>query len=151
MPRMDYLTGHCFLQRRFIVIKTVVLPVAGLGTRFLPATKSVPKELLPVVDKPLVQYAIDEAFRAGIRHVVLVSSPVKTALERHLLPADAALVAELEAKGKKDLLAALHSATPEGLQLSVVYQPQALGLGQHVGGEGLAVGRGADLCGYAAG
>ena len=79
------------------MITTVVLPVAGLGTRFLPATKSVPKELLPVVDKPLVQYAIEEAFRAGIRHVVLVSSPVKTALERHLQPADPALVAELAA------------------------------------------------------
>lgn len=114
------------------MIKTVVLPVAGLGTRFLPATKSVPKELLPVVDKPLVQYAIDEAFRAGIRHVVLVSSPVKTALERHLMPADPALVAELEAKGKAELLAALQSATPPGLQLSVVYQPQALGLGHAV-------------------
>jgi len=114
------------------VITTVVLPVAGLGTRFLPATKSVPKELLPVVDKPLVQYAIEEAFRAGIRHVVLVSSPVKTALERHLQPADPSLVAELEAKGKQDLLAALQSATPEGLQLSVVYQEQALGLGHAV-------------------
>lgn len=114
------------------MITTVVLPVAGLGTRFLPATKSVPKELLPVVDKPLVQYAIEEAFRAGIRHVVLVSSPVKTALERHLQPADPALLAELEAKGKKDLLAALQSATPDGLQLSVVYQEQALGLGHAV-------------------
>ncbi len=114
------------------MITTVVLPVAGLGTRFLPATKSVPKELLPVVDKPLVQYAIEEAFRAGIRHVVLVSSPVKTALERHLQPADPALVAELAAKGKQDLLAALQSATPDGLQLSVVYQEQALGLGHAV-------------------
>ncbi|MEK6788561.1 MAG: UTP--glucose-1-phosphate uridylyltransferase [Pseudomonadota bacterium] len=114
------------------MITTVVLPVAGLGTRFLPATKSVPKELLPVVDKPLVQYAIEEAFRAGIRHVVLVSSPVKTALERHLQPADPALMAELAAKGKQDLLTALQSATPDGLQLSVVYQEQALGLGHAV-------------------
>lgn len=114
------------------MISTVVLPVAGLGTRFLPATKSVPKELLPVVDKPLVQYAVEEAFRAGIRHVVLVSSPVKQALERHLQPADPGLVAELEGKNKQDLLAALRSATPEGLTLSVVYQQQALGLGHAV-------------------
>ncbi|MES2721237.1 MAG: UTP--glucose-1-phosphate uridylyltransferase [Pseudomonadota bacterium] len=114
------------------MISTVVLPVAGLGTRFLPATKSVPKELLPIVDRPLVQYAVEEAFRAGIRHVVLVSSPLKTALERHLQPADAVLVAELEAKGKRDLLEALQSATPAGLTLSVVYQPQALGLGHAV-------------------
>lgn len=114
------------------MISTVVLPVAGLGTRFLPATKAVPKELLPVVDKPLVQYAIEEAWRAGIRHVVLVSSPVKQALERHLQPADPALVADLEAKGKRDLLAALQSATPPGLTLSVVYQDQPLGLGHAV-------------------
>lgn len=114
------------------MITTVVLPVAGLGTRFLPATKSVPKELLPVVDRPLVQYAVEEAFRAGIRHVVLVSSPVKSALERHLQPPDAALVAELEAKGKTELLQALYSATPPGMTLSVVYQPQALGLGHAV-------------------
>ena len=114
------------------VISTVVLPVAGLGTRFLPATKSVPKELLPVVDRPLVQYAVEEAFRAGIRHVVLVSSPVKSALERHLQPADAALVAELEANGKHDLVAALQSATPPGMTVTVVYQAQALGLGHAV-------------------
>lgn len=115
-----------------LVISTVVLPVAGLGTRFLPATKAVPKELLPVVDKPLVQYAIEEAWRAGIRHVVLVSSPIKQALERHLQPADPDLVADLEAKGKHALLAALQSATPPGLKVSVVYQPQALGLGHAV-------------------
>lgn len=114
------------------MISTVVLPVAGLGTRFLPATKAVPKELLPVVDKPLVQYAVEEAWRAGIRHVVLVSSPVKQALERHLQPADPALVAELEAKNKQALLAALRSAAPEGLRLSVVYQDQPLGLGHAV-------------------
>ncbi|MES3040567.1 MAG: UTP--glucose-1-phosphate uridylyltransferase [Pseudomonadota bacterium] len=114
------------------MITTVVLPVAGLGTRFLPATKSVPKELLPVVDRPLVQYAVEEAFRAGIRHVVLVSSPMKTALEHHLQTADPVLIAELKAKGSKDLLAALQSATPPGMTLSVVYQPQALGLGHAV-------------------
>ncbi len=114
------------------MISIVVLPVAGLGTRFLPATKAVPKELLPVVDKPLVQYAVEEAWRAGIRHMVLVSSPVKQALERHLQPADPILVAELEAKGKKDLLAALESATPPGMTLSVVYQDKALGLGHAV-------------------
>lgn len=85
-----------------------------------------------MVDKPLVQYAVEEAWRAGIRHVVLVSSPVKQALERHLQPADPALVAELEAKGKRDLLAALQSATPPGLTLSVVYQDQPLGLGHAV-------------------
>ena len=114
------------------MISTVILPVAGLGTRFLPATKSVPKELLPVVDKPLLQYAVEEAWRAGIRHVVLVNSPKKSGLETHLQPADPELVAELTAKGKKDLLAALLGTVPEGLQVTVVMQPQALGLGHAV-------------------
>lgn len=114
------------------MISTVILPVAGLGTRFLPATKSVPKELLPVVDKPLLQYAVEEAWRAGIRHVVLVNSPKKAGLETHLQPADPELVAELTAKGKKDLLAALLGTVPEGLKVTVVMQPQALGLGHAV-------------------
>lgn len=114
------------------MISTVILPVAGLGTRFLPATKSVPKELLPVVDKPLLQYAVEEAWRAGIRHVVLVNSPKKSGLETHLQPADAELVADLTAKGKKDLLAALLGSVPEGLKVTVVMQPQALGLGHAV-------------------
>lgn len=114
------------------MISTVILPVAGLGTRFLPATKSVPKELLPVVDKPLLQYAVEEAWRAGIRHVVLVNSPKKSGLETYLQPADPELVAELTAKGKKDLLAALLGTVPEGLKVTVVMQPQALGLGHAV-------------------
>lgn len=114
------------------MISTVILPVAGLGTRFLPATKSVPKELLPVVDKPLLQYAVEEAWRAGIRHVVLVNSPKKSGLETHLQPADPELVAELTAKGKKDLLAALLGTVPKGLKVTVVMQPQALGLGHAV-------------------
>lgn len=114
------------------MITTVILPVAGLGTRFLPATKSVPKELLPVVDKPLLQYAVEEAWRAGIRHVVLVNSPKKAGLERHLQPADADLVAELTAKNKPELLAALVGAVPDGLRVSIVMQPQALGLGHAV-------------------
>lgn len=114
------------------MISTVILPVAGLGTRFLPATKSVPKELLPVVDKPLLQYAVEEAWRAGIRHVVLVNSPKKAGLETHLQPADPELVAELTAKGKKDLLAALLGTVPDGLSVTVAMQPVALGLGHAV-------------------
>lgn len=113
-------------------LSVVVLPVAGLGTRFLPATKAVPKELLPVVDKPLLQYAVEEAWRAGIRHVVLVNSPRKPGLEKHLLPPDPALVAELASKGKSSLLEALRSASPEGMTVSVVMQPEALGLGHAV-------------------
>jgi UTP--glucose-1-phosphate uridylyltransferase len=126
------------------VINTVILPVAGLGTRFLPATKSVPKELLPVVDKPLLQYAVEEAWRAGMTHVVLVNSPKKQGLETHLQPADPELVAELSAKGKQDLLDALLGTVPEGLTVSVVMQPQALGLGHAVGLGGTAVAGDAD-------
>lgn len=118
--------------KEYSVISTVILPVAGLGTRFLPATKSVPKELLPVVDKPLLQYAVEEAWRAGIRHVVLVNSPKKAGLETHLQAADPELVAELTAKGKKELLAALLGTVPEGLKVTVVMQPKALGLGHAV-------------------
>ncbi len=114
------------------MITTVILPVAGLGTRFLPATKSVPKELLPVVDKPLLQYAVEEAWRADIRHVVLVNSPKKAGLETHLQPADPELVAELTAKGKQELLAALLGTVPDGLKVTVAMQPQALGLGHAV-------------------
>lgn len=131
------------------MITTVILPVAGLGTRFLPATKSVAKELLPVVDKPLLQYAVEEAWRAGIRHVVLVNSPKKAGLEAHLQPADPELVAELTVKDKYELLAALLGAVPEGLAVTVVLQPQALGLGHAVAcggqaalaqpGEGVAI------------
>ncbi len=121
------------------MINTVILPVAGLGTRFLPATKSVPKELLPVVDKPLLQYAVEEAWRAGMTHVVLVNSPKKQSLEMHLQPADAELVAELTVKGKQDLLDALLGTVPDGLTVSVVMQPQALGLGHAVGLGGTAV------------
>jgi UTP--glucose-1-phosphate uridylyltransferase len=124
--------SSALLFKELPVISTVILPVAGLGTRFLPATKSVPKELLPVVDKPLLQYAVEEAWRAGIRHVVLVNSPKKSGLETHLQPADPELVAELTAKGKKDLLAALLGTVPEGLKVTVVMQPQALGLGHAV-------------------
>lgn len=142
--RCAFVANHLFigapgLYHRLIVsspdcpvISTVILPVAGLGTRFLPATKSVPKELLPVVDKPLLQYAVEEAWRAGIRHVVLVNSPKKAGLEAHLRPADPELVAELTAKGKQDLLNALLGAVPEGLKVTVVMQPQALGLGHAV-------------------
>lgn len=114
------------------MIRTVILPVAGLGTRFLPATKSVPKELLPVVDQPLLQYAVAEAYQAGFRHVVLVNSPKKAGLASHLAPPDPELVAELTAKGKQVLLDALLSAVPEGLEVTVVMQPQALGLGHAV-------------------
>lgn len=112
-------------------IDVVVLPVAGLGTRFLPATKAVPKEMLPIVDVPLVQLAVEEAARAGIRNVVLVTSASKRAIEDHF---DRAweLEAMLERRGKDDLLAQVRETLPRGMTVTVVRQPQALGLGHAV-------------------
>jgi len=105
-----------------VALDVVVLPVAGLGTRFLPATKVVPKEMLPVVDKPLIQYAVEEAARAGIRHVVLVTSGSKRAIEDHF-----DRHAELE-----QMLAQVRATLPAGMSVVVVRQPQALGLGHAV-------------------
>ena len=112
------------------LIKTAVFPVAGLGTRFLPVTKSVPKELLPVHDRPLIEYAVDEARAAGIERFVFVNSRRKTALEDHFR-ASPELEAELEAKGKAAQLGAIRR-TVLGDALRVVYQDAPKGLGHAV-------------------
>ena len=83
-------------------ITKAVIPVAGLGTRMLPATKAIPKEMLPVVDKPLIQYAVEEAYKAGIRHMIFVTGRSKRAIEDHFDSAPV-LERELEEKGKDDL------------------------------------------------
>ena len=113
-------------------IETVIFPVAGLGTRMLPATKATPKELLPVYDTPLLQFALDEALAAGARRIVLVSHPDKRALEDYLAPAPK-LESALEAKGKDALLDAVRATRlPEGVELRIAYQPEPLGLGHAV-------------------
>lgn len=113
-------------------LDTVIFPVAGLGTRMLPATKAMPKELLPVYDTPLIQFALDEALAAGARRIVLVSHPDKSALEDYLAPAPA-LEAALAEKGKDDLLGAVRATRlPDGVELRVTYQPEPLGLGHAV-------------------
>lgn len=112
-------------------IDTVVLPVAGLGTRFLPATKAIPKEMLPVLDKPLIQLAVEEAARAGIKHVVLVTSSSKKALEDHF-DTQFELEYTLEQRNKTALLKAVRSTLPSGMTVTAVRQPQALGLGHAV-------------------
>ncbi len=113
-------------------IRTAVLPVAGLGTRFLPITKSMPKEMLPVVDKPLIQYVVEEAWAAGIEHVVMVSSQGKTVLEDHF-DSSPELEAALAAKGKDELLATVQELTPGGVgRISAVRQSAPLGLGHAV-------------------
>ncbi len=108
-----------------------VFPVAGMGTRFLPATKASPKEMLPIVDKPLIQYAVEEAVAAGITELIFVTGRNKRAIEDHFDKAYE-LENELELKGKAELLKMARSVLPD--QVSCVYlrQPQALGLGHAV-------------------
>ncbi|WBY03337.1 UTP--glucose-1-phosphate uridylyltransferase GalU [Ramlibacter tataouinensis] len=112
-------------------IDKAVFPVAGLGTRFLPATKAMPKEMLPVVDKPLVQYAVEEAYEAGLRHMVFVTGRSKRAIEDHF-DTSPELEAELEAAGKTELLELVRSIAPADMACSFVRQPRALGLGHAV-------------------
>ena len=121
-------------------IQHAVFPVAGLGTRFLPATKASPKEMLPVVDKPLIQYAVEEAYEAGIRHMIFVTGRNKRAIEDHFDTAYE-LESELESSGKSALLELVRSVQPADMMCSYVRQPRALGLGhavlcaQHLVGE----------------
>ena len=112
-------------------IQKAVFPVAGMGTRFLPATKASPKEMLPVVDKPLIQYAVEEAYEAGIRHMIFVTGRNKRAIEDHFDTAYE-LENELEAAGKQALLELVHSVQPDDMLCSYVRQPRALGLGHAV-------------------
>jgi UTP--glucose-1-phosphate uridylyltransferase len=112
-------------------ITKAVFPVAGLGTRFLPATKAQPKEMLPVVDKPLIQYAVEEAYASGIRHMIFVTGRNKRAIEDHF---DAAyeLENELEKAHKDELLALVHSVQPSDMSCAFVRQARSLGLGHAV-------------------
>jgi UTP--glucose-1-phosphate uridylyltransferase len=112
-------------------LKVAVFPVAGLGTRFLPATKAQPKEMLPVVDKPLIQYAVEEAYAAGIRHMVFITGRSKRAIEDHFDTAYE-LENELEAAGKQSLLELLRSVRMDDMHFSYVRQHRMLGLGHAV-------------------
>jgi UTP--glucose-1-phosphate uridylyltransferase len=109
----------------------VVFPVAGLGTRFLPATKASPKEMLPIVDKPLIQYAVEEAIAAGARTLVFVTGRTKRALEDHFDMAYE-LETELAQRGKQELLDTVRGVLPEGIHCVYVRQREALGLGHAV-------------------
>jgi UTP--glucose-1-phosphate uridylyltransferase len=112
-------------------ITKAVFPVAGLGTRFLPATKASPKEMLAVVDKPLIQYAVEEAVAAGITEMIFVTGRNKRAIEDHFEKAYE-LEAELEAKNKQALLDVLRSIKPDNVECFYVRQAEALGLGHAV-------------------
>jgi UTP--glucose-1-phosphate uridylyltransferase len=112
-------------------VRKAVFPVGGLGTRFLPATKAMPKEMLPIVDKPLIQYAVEEAAAAGIEQMIFVTGRNKRSIEDHFDRAPE-LEQQLDAGRKHDLLAALMSATPKGVNFVYVRQPEPLGLGHAV-------------------
>jgi len=112
-------------------ITKAVFPVGGMGTRFLPATKAIPKEMLPVVDKPLIQYAVEEAYAAGIRQMIFVTGRHKRSIEDHFDTAYE-LEAELESAHKNDMLAVVRSIKPEDMDCIFVRQPRALGLGHAV-------------------
>ncbi|MGJ7520052.1 UTP--glucose-1-phosphate uridylyltransferase GalU [Variovorax sp. LT1P1] len=112
-------------------IRKAVFPVAGFGTRFLPATKAQPKEMLPVVDKPLIQYAVEEAYAAGIRDMIFVTGRNKRAIEDHYDTAYE-LESQLEASGKTALLNIARSVMPDDMTVSYVRQPRMLGLGHAV-------------------
>ncbi|MFP5409391.1 MAG: UTP--glucose-1-phosphate uridylyltransferase GalU [Gammaproteobacteria bacterium] len=112
-------------------VKKAVFPVAGLGTRFLPATKASPKEMLPIVDKPLIQYAVEEAMAAGITDIIFISSRTKRTVEDHFDKAYE-LETELAARGKDRVLELVQSIRPAGINFIYIRQAEALGLGHAV-------------------
>jgi UTP--glucose-1-phosphate uridylyltransferase len=112
-------------------VRKAVFPVAGLGTRFLPATKAQPKEMLPVVDKPLIQYAVEEAYAAGVREMIFVTGRHKRPIEDHF-DMTFELEVALEQSGKNDLLDIVRSVKPDDMECVYVRQAQALGLGHAV-------------------
>lgn len=112
-------------------INKAVFPVAGMGTRFLPATKASPKEMMPVVDKPLIQYAVEEAIAAGITELIFITGRHKRAIEDHFDKAYE-MEAELEARGKSETLEMLRSIVPKNISCMYIRQSEALGLGHAI-------------------
>lgn len=113
------------------MIRKAVLPVAGLGTRFLPASKAIPKEMLTLVDKPVIQHVVEEAIAAGITEIILVTHGAKKAIEDHF-DVHYELENELEQRGKIELLKQLRSILPQGIRVISVRQGRALGLGHAI-------------------
>jgi UTP--glucose-1-phosphate uridylyltransferase len=112
-------------------VRTAVFPVAGRGTRFLPATKAMPKEMLPIVDKPLIQYAVEEAVAAGVTRLVFITGSTKRSIEDHF-DRDPDLERALETTGKHDLLNLVRSILPNGVSCVYIRQGEPLGLGHAV-------------------
>ena len=106
-------------------IRKAIFPVAGMGTRFLPATKAVPKELLPVVDKPLIQYAVEEAIAAGIEQLIFITNPNKLAIADHFATA-VETESKLETQGKHKLLEKMREIVPDTASMVFINQEEAL-------------------------
>ncbi len=114
-----------------VFVRTAVFPVAGRGTRFLPATKAIPKEMLPIVDKPLIQFAVEEAIEAGVTRLVFVTHSTKRAIEDHF-DIDADLERALDTAGKAEELAIVRDILPKGVSCVFIRQGEPLGLGHAV-------------------
>lgn len=112
-------------------ITKAIFPVAGLGTRFLPATKASPKEMMPIVDKPLIQYAVEEAVEAGMTDMIFITGRTKRSIEDHFDKAYE-LETELSSRGKQALLEIVRSTVPKGVNCVYIRQSEALGLGHAV-------------------
>jgi UTP--glucose-1-phosphate uridylyltransferase len=112
-------------------VTKAVFPVAGMGTRFLPATKASPKEMLPIVDKPLIQYAVEEAVSAGVTDLIFITGRTKRSIEDHFDKAYE-LETELEARNKKEMLDLVRKTVPKGVNCIYIRQSQSLGLGHAV-------------------
>ena len=112
-------------------VKKAVIPVAGLGTRVLPASKAIPKEMMPVVDKPVIQHVVEEAVAAGIKEIILVTRGGKSSIEDHF-DTHYELESELAKKGKTALLAAIQQIVPSDVSIVSIRQPEAKGLGHAV-------------------
>ena len=112
-------------------VKKAIIPVAGLGTRMLPATKAIPKELLPVTDKPVIQHVVEEAIAAGISEIILVTRSGKEAIENHF-DTHFELETQLERKGKQTVLTSISDIIPEDVQVISIRQADALGLGHAI-------------------
>ena len=112
-------------------VKKAVFPVAGLGTRFLPATKASPKEMMPIVDKPLIQYAVEEAVAAGVTDMIFVTGRTKRAIEDHFDKAYE-LESELALRHKTEMLEFVHNMLPKNINCIYIRQPEALGLGHAI-------------------
>jgi UTP--glucose-1-phosphate uridylyltransferase len=125
------LNGASSIRKSARAVRKAVFPVAGLGTRFLPATKAVAKEMLPIVDRPLIQYAVDEAAEAGIEEIIFITHRSKRSIEDHLHRA-VELESELASQGKHASLKMLRQLTPGGIHFSFVRQEEPRGLGHAI-------------------